>query len=174
MAKIHSTINIPVALASKGGSLEGFVWDNMIRGHKPTFSGEVVTLNGIDPNEQPSFADLIAIVVGGGSFKGIKLAIRFASGTTAQRTVPTGVRGATYTDEEGVEQTRTWVDWFRVNSSVQVITDGTSYVAKAMFNGQLLNSDELTLANAQLGVSILEWAEAVALYQDETWTEYEL
>ena len=174
MSKIHSKIQIPVALASKGGVLEAFVWDNMIRGHKPTFSEDVVTLNGINPNEQPSFVDLIEIVAGGGSFEGIKLGLRFASGTTANRIVPIGIRGATYTDEEGVEQGRTWIEWFRANSTVQVITDGTSYVAKAVFNGELLDSDELYLANGQSGVSVLEWEAVKALYQNESWTEYEL
>jgi len=174
MAKIHSTINIPVALASKGGALEGFVWDNMIRGHKPTFSDDVVTLNGTNPNEQPTFADLVSIVTNGGSFEGVKLALRFTSAASAQRVVPEVVRGSRYVDEEGVTQERTWIDWFRVNSGIKVITDGTSYASKAAYAGILLNSEELAAANAQSGVNVIEWAEAVALFQDENWTEYEL
>jgi len=174
MAKIHSTIKIPVALADKGGVLEGFVWNNMIRGHKVSFGSDVVTMQGLDANVQPTFADLVTIVTNGGSFEGIKLALRFTSATSAQRIVPEVIRGSRYTDENEVAQERSWIDWFRANSTVQVITDGTSYVAKAVFNGNLLNSEELAAAHAQSGINVIEWADAVALYQNESWTEYEL
>jgi len=174
MSKIHSRIKIPVALASKGGALEEFVWNNMIRGYKLTFSSEEITLNGTDPNEQPSFADLVAIVVGGGSFTGIKLALRFDNVAAAQQDVPAEIRGATYTDEEGVEQSRNWIDWLKVNSSTQIITDGVSYAIKAMFNGQLFDSAELTLAHTQAGITVIEWADATELFANEDWTIFEL
>jgi len=113
-------------------------------------------------------------VTNGGSFEGIKLAIRFTSAASAQRIVPEEVRGSRYTDEEGMDQERNWIQWFRANSTVEVITDGDSYVAKAVFNGKLLNSTELAAAHAQAGVNIIEWADAVALFQNEGWTKYEL
>jgi len=70
-----------------------------------------------------------------------------------------------------VEQTRTWVQWFQANNGAQAITDGTSYVVKSVFNGQLLNSAELAAVHAQSGISVIEWAAAVALFADENWTE---
>jgi len=174
MAKVYSTIEIPVAAAITGGALQGFVWDNIVRGHKVSFGSDVVTLSGLDASVQPTFAELEAIVTNGGRFEGIKLAIRFANGAAAGQDVPAAVRGATYIDDNNVEQQRSWIDWFRANSTVQIITNGTEYAAKAVFNGSLLTSEELTAIHAQTGVEVLEWAAAVALYADELWTDYEL
>jgi len=174
MSKIVSTIVIPVAEAKTGGSLQGFVWDRFVEGEKIVRDGDTVKIYSTNANYQPTFADLAAIVSAGGSFEGIKLAIRFTNVAAAQQDVPSVVRGSTYMDENEVEQTRNWVQWFRANSTVEVITDGDSYVAKAVFNGKLLNSTELAAAHAQAGVNIIEWADAVALFQNEGWTKYEL
>lgn len=175
MAKIFGKINIPVNAASDGGALQGFIWNRIIRGEKIDFSSDVVTVYGTDSNVQPTFAELIAIVQAGGYFEGIKLALEFANVAAAQQNVPVSVRGATYLDEEGVEQTRTWIEWFRVNSTVQVITNGTIYVAKAVFNSQLLNSDELTVIHAQIGIQVIEWDVVKARYQDsDNWETIEI
>jgi len=172
--KVFSKVTIPASAAKTGGALKDWVWDQLVQGHRVVFEDGAVVLNGLDANVQPTFADLVSIVQANGSFKGVKLAIQFTNATAAGRTVPSVVRGSTYTDEEGVEQTRTWVDWFGINSSIQVITDGTAYVAKAAFNGELLNSEELTAIHAQTGITVIEWDAAVVLFQDEDWTVYEI
>lgn len=174
MAKIHSRVVFPVELAEVGGVLYDLAYNAFLRGNERSYENEILTLNGLSPNAAPTYEQMQAVISNGGYFEGIKLGIRFTSVASAQRIVPEEVRGSRYTDEEGVEQERTWIDWLKVNHGVRVITDGTAYVTKAVFNGQLLNSDELVPAHAQAGINVLEWDEVVALYQDENWTEYEL
>ena len=172
--KVFSKVIIPANAAKTGGTLKDFVWDQLVQGHRVTFENGAVLLQGLDANVQPTFSDLVSIVGVEGSFEGVKLAIQFNNVAAAQQDVPLEIRGSTYIDEEGVEQIRSWIEWFKVNTSTQVITNGTSYAAKAMFNTQLLNSVELTAIHVQVGVSVIEWDVAVALFQDESWTVYEL
>lgn len=174
MAKTFGKIEIPVAEASFGGALQGFIWDRVVRGEKINFASDVVTVIGEDASVQPDFSELIAIVQAGGKFSGIRLAIEFTNSAAAQQNVPVEVEGHSSTDEEDVEQQRTWVDWFRANSSTQVITNGTLYVAKAAFNGRLLNSVELAAIHGQAGIKAIEWADAQARYADEAYTVFEL
>ena len=131
--KIFGEVKIPVAAASTGGALQGFVWDRSVRGEKVAFGSDVVTIQGTNANEQPLFADLVAIVVAGGSFTGIRLALKFDNVAAAQQAVPAEIRGATHIvkgefEEEGVEQSRNWIEWLQVNSSTQIYTDGAEYV----------------------------------------------
>jgi hypothetical protein len=172
--KVFGRVVVPAAAAKTGGVLKDFVWDQIMEGAKVTFEGGEVVLSGTDANIQPTFEDLVDIVANGGSFEGIKLAIQFGGAAAANQVVPEVVRGSRYVDEEGVTQERTWLDWYRASTGTQVITNGTQFVSKAMFNGQILNSEELTAIHAQTGITVIEWADAVALFQDEDWTEYEL
>lgn len=174
MSKIISTITIPSAAAKTGGALQGFVWDQFVDGHKILREDGEVKIYGLDANVQPTFSDLQTIVSSGGSFDGIKVAIRFTNEAAIQQNVPSVVRGATYLDENEVEQTRTWEQWFKSNASVRVITNGTAYIVKAVYNHQLLNSEELAAIHQQTGVRVIEWTDAVALYQDENWTGKEV
>ena len=169
--KIYSKVKIPVALASAGGVFQDFVWNQMIRGHKINF-GEQVEILGINPNIQPSFSDLATIVQNGGYFEGIKLGLEFANASAAQQLVPEGIRGAIYVDEEGQAQNRSWVEWLR-ESQNEILrhTSGSPYITKAKFGTLLLNSDELALAHAEAGVSVIEWADVMARLDSE---EYEV
>jgi hypothetical protein len=172
--KIHSKVIVPLVAAKTGGALKDFVWDRIVSGERITFENGEVVVNSTNQSVQPTFTELQAIVIAGGSFEGIRLGIEFATGADAAQDVPAVVRGSTYIDENEVEQTRNWLEWFAVNTSTQVITNGTLYVAKAAFNGGLLNSEELTAIHAQTGVQVLEWADAIARFQDENYTVYEL
>jgi len=174
MAKIHSKVIFPVELAEVGGDLFELAYKAFLHGNERTYSNGILTLNGLDPLAQPTFAELAAVVNNGGYFEGIRLAIKFANAAAAQQLVPIEVRGATYNDEEGVLQNRTWVEWFRVNTNTQVITDGTQFVSKSVFNGELLNSTELIPIYQQSGIEVIEWEEAVGYYQDENWITFEL
>lgn len=168
MSKVYSTIKIPTAEASQGGSLQGFVWNQLIRGFNPQFGEDFIVMRKYDNNFEPSFADLIAVVQAGGYFEGIKLGLEFANTSAAQQQVPVEVRGSNYVDENGDTQNRTWIEWLRANTTVQIIrhTSGSPYVTRAAFNGQSLNSDEFKVIHAQSGISVIEWDDVLTRYND--------
>ena len=175
MAKIHSRVIFPVELAEVGGTLYDLTYNVFLRGHERSYENGILTLNGLDPNIQPSFAEMQTVVSNGGYFEGIKLGLEFTA-AGAGRTVPAIVPGATYTDEEGATQTRTWAEWIRSQSNITVKkkVDENLYIIKAMYNGTLLNSDELVPAHGQTGVTVLEWAEVQARNASEDWELYEI
>ena len=176
MSKIHSKIKIPVALASKGGVLEAFVWDNWIRGHKPTFNNDVVTLNGLNPKEQPTFTELTAIVLNGGSFEGITLGLQFTA-LAAGRDVPAGVPGSTITPEGEATRQKTWLEWIQGNSqTVYQRVSGTPvyYVIKGALGGDILTSEELDAARTTSGVNVIEFSDFKARIQSDNYEKYEI
>jgi hypothetical protein len=175
MAKVVSTIKVPVALAEDGGSLQGFVWNQIVRGHKPAFGNDLVILHGLDANEQPSFADLVAIVTGGGYFEGVKFGIQFTSGVSANRIVPSIIRGSTYVDENEVVQEHTWLSFLKANNADVIRhTSGAPYVVKANIGTQIMNSDELTAANAQSGINVIEFADLQARNSSVDYEPFEI
>ena len=175
MAKIHSKIVIPVALAYVGGALHDFVYKTVLRGEERSFENEELILNGLDPNNQPTFTELQAVVTNGGFFEGIKLGLELTD-AGAQLNVPAAIIGATFVDDQGVTQNRTWADWVRVQPNVKAKkkVGQNLYIIKAAFNGSLLNSDELAAAHVQAGIAVLEWAEMKLRNVDETWEDSEL
>lgn len=175
MAKIHSRVIFPVELAEVDGTLYDLTYNAFLRGHERSYENGILTLNGLDPNVQPSFAEMQTVVSNGGYFEGIKLGLEL-TGSGTQLTVPSAVRGSTYTDEEGEEQTRTWAEWVRSQPNVKALKKiGESlFIIKAVYNGILLNSDELTPSHQQTGVAVLEWADVQARYSSEEWEEFDI
>ena len=174
MSKVHSKIQIPVALASKGGALEAFVWDNMIRGHKPTFDNDVVTLNGLNPKEQPTFAELTSIVQNGGSFEGITLGLQFTV-LAADRPVPAEVPHSTVTPEGEATRPKTWLEWLKDNSqTIYERVNGTPkyFIIKGAYGGNVLNSAELDAARTTSGVNVIEFSDHTARIQSEDYEPY--
>jgi len=167
--KTLSKITIPIDQALT--TYRDFVVDEIIKDYA---KGDNVEIIKDMSKVQPTFSDLIALVLAGCKFENIVLAIEFASGGAANQDVPAILPGSVQVDEDGVEQPRTWIEWFKVNTSSRIITNGTVYVAKASFNGKLLNSDELAAVHAQSGVRVIEWDDAVSRFQDESYSEYEL
>ena len=173
--KIHSRIVIPEAAAKTGGALKDFVWDRMMEGDKLVYENDTVVLLGTDPKIQAKFADLVAIVQAGGSFEGITLAFTLTLAAT-QKLVPKEVPGATYQDENNEVQTRSFAQWAKINTGLQVIrhTSGSPYIVKAKWGDNLLNSESLAAIHSVVGASVIEWAEAVAMHQSEDYEVFEL
>ena len=173
--KVQSIIRIPEAEAKTGGTLKDFVWDRMMEGDFVSYENDQVILKGVDASIQSDFANLVAVVVAGGYFEGIVLAFTLTAEATSTL-VPALVPGATYTDEEGIEQQRTFVQWAQANAGLQVIqhTSGTPFIVKGKWGSKLLDSDALTAINGVVGAQVIEWAEAVAAYQSEDYTIFEL
>jgi len=175
MAKIHSRVIFPVELAEVGGTLYDLSYNAFLRGNERSYENGILTLNGLDPNAQPSFAEMQAVVSNGGYFEGIKLGLEL-TGAGAQLDVPAIIPGATYSDDEGVEQTRTWAQWVAVQPNVRALKKiGESlFTIKAVWQGTLLNSNELVPAHQQTGIAVLEWSEVQARNQSEEWEEFDL
>ena len=174
--KVHSKINIPVALAEDGGSLQGFVWNNMVRGGQLTFGEDFVTINGLNPNEQPAFADLVAIVQGGGSFEGIRLGLQFTA-LAAGRDVPVGVPASDTTPEGEETRQKTWLEWIKDNSqTLYKRVNGTPvyYIMKSALNSDLLTSEQIQAAITTSGVNVIEHADGVARIQSGDYEPFEL
>jgi len=165
--KVHGLVKIPSEAARAGGVLQDFVWNRIVSGERVLFENGEVVVKGMDSSVQPTFEDLVTVVANGGYFEGVKLAIRFDNLAAAQQDVPASVRGATEI-VDGQEQPRNWVQWFQ-SGNMDAITDGTSYVIKAVYLGKLLNSNELTAIHTQPGVTVIEFADAVELFQSEDW-----
>jgi len=159
--KVYAIIEIPFNLAMPGGVLHDFVYEWILKEYQRQYNNGTLTLNGISPDFQPSFAELAAIVTNGGSFEGIKLGVELG---WAQRNnqVPAGIRGRDYTDENGDPQVRTWTEWVAAgNLDYKKKTDDTLAIFKGAWYGDTLNSDELEIIHALGYANVIEWQDLI-------------
>lgn len=153
-------ITIPFDVCKAGGSSENlfnFVYNWILAGYKQEREGTDVVLRAVIPKLQPEFEDLVAIVTGGGSFEGVKCGIRINQ-AQFNADVPAGVPNATYQDEEETTVQRTWTQWAKAgNIDYTLKQDNTDAIMKAVWNGKLLDSDDLKAIHNSTGVTVLGW-----------------
>ena len=154
-------IEIPFSVCKAGGtsqSLHDFVYNWMLANYKLERDNTTVTLLANQPNINPTFSDLVAVVAGGGYFEGIKLGIRMLV-SASNTPVPAGIRGRSYTDGEGQEVIRTWLKWLRAGRvHFLVKEDNSDTIFKGVWSESLLNSDELAIIHSRAYAEVLEWS----------------
>ena len=173
--KTLSLIRIPKTELVPGEALREFALTQVLFGIIPIDAGDNMEYRADLVREQPKFSELTAIVAGGGYFKNILLGIEL-TGPGTQLAVPAIIPGATYTDENDQPQTRTWAQWVKAQTGVRAIkkVDEALFVIKAVVGGQMMNSDQLAAAHAQLGVNVIEWSVVKFRAASEDWEEFEL
>jgi len=160
--KVYAKIEIPFSLAMPGGLLYDFVYEWILKEYRRKYDNGILTLYGLAPDIQPSFDDLAAIVVNGGSFEGIKLGVQIQM-SAKDTNVPVGIRERTYYDDEG-EQVRTWLEWIQAgNVDYKVKSDNSDAIFKASWGGQTLGSDALGIIHALPYANVIEWQTLIDL-----------
>jgi len=169
--KTFAKITIPFDLAMPGGILYNFVYEWVLKEYRRKYDNGILTLYGLAPDVQPSFADLVAIVTNGGSFEGIKLGVQIQM-SAKDTDVPAGIRGRIGYGEESVEFVRTWLEWIQAGRvDYKVKTDNSDAIFKASWDGSTLNSDELAIIHSQSYANIIEWQTLIDLANS---SEYEV
>ncbi|KKL75518.1 hypothetical protein LCGC14_2054090 [marine sediment metagenome] len=168
--KTISKIRVPKADVLPGGAFRELAITSIIMGHGSFEVGDNVEFRADMSKVQPTFVDLVALVQSGGYFENIKLGIEFTNVTAALQNVPSIVQGYQLPDpdNEGQMLTHTWITWLRQYGGGKVLKEitGTKYVIKANRGEQLLNSDELKVIHAMIGIQVIEWSAVKACYND--------
>ena len=155
--KTYAKITIPFDLAMPGGVLYNFVYEWILKEYRRKYDNGTLTLYGLAPDIQPSFDDLVAIVVNGGSFEGIKLGIQMDM-SAKDTSVPEGVPGRDGSDEDGNPIVRTWLEWIQAGRvDYKVKDDNSDAIFKAAWGGQTLDSDALDIIHALPYANVIEW-----------------
>ena len=161
--KVYEKIEIPFSLAMPGGLLYNFVYEWILKEYNRKYKNGILYLHGVTPDIQPSFADLVAIVVNGGKFTGIKLGIQIAM-SAKDTPVPEGIPGRDGNDVDGNPIVRTWLEWIQAgNIDYRIKDDNSDAIFKGSWHGQTLDSDALNIIHALPYASVIEWQALVDL-----------
>ena len=74
--------------------------------------------------------------------------------------MPSNITGASYADENGDPQIRTWLEWINAGR-IEYKDNGTLAVFKSSWNGITLDSDDLGLIHATQA-NVIEWDDLIA------------
>lgn len=159
-------IKFPEALAKTGGVLRDFFIDRLVDGFKATNDSDNVILTGKDQKIYPPFIDLVNIVVAGGSFTNVLLAVKIAN-TQANVEVPEGLLNRMITPEDEDERVKTWLEWLN-SGGVKYYTNGTLTIFKAFYGALMLNSEQLTIIHTLPNAEVIDWHEYLTLQTEYT------